>query len=106
MSWQIKTEGATTVVVLDSEFGIQNAAEFHQAILPLAVTGGAVRIDASAAKSVHTSIMQILYSLSQAVPDFTVSDASGDFLSTETRLGLSLPKSHQIKPKVNLSEPA
>jgi hypothetical protein len=75
-------------------------------MLPLAVAGGAVRIKAQAAKSVHTSIMQILYALSQAVPDFAISDASGDFLSTETRLGLPLPKSDQIKPTTNVSEPA
>jgi hypothetical protein len=106
MSWQIKSEGGTTVVALDSELGIQNAAEFHQAMLPLALTGGTVRINARAAKSVHTSIMQILYALSQAIPDFAVSDASRDFLSAETRLGLSLPKRDQIKTTVNLSEPA
>ena len=90
MSWEIKQESAEVsglgspgdspgpsapnghVLVLGSELGIQNAADFHQAVLPLAGSGGAVRVDARAAKSVHTSIMQILYALSQAVPDFGV----------------------------------
>ena len=92
MSWQIKQEGSTTVVVLDSEMGIQNAADFHQAVLPLAGIGGAVRVDAHAAKSVHTSIMQILYALSQAVPDFMVIEASKDFRMAEARVGLTLAK--------------
>jgi len=105
MNWQIKSEGGATIVVLDSELGIQNAAEFHQAMLPLAVTGGAVRINAQAAKSVHTSIMQILYALSQAVPDFAVRDASEEFRTTEVRVGFSLAKDGQIKTSINLSEP-
>ena len=106
MSWQIKTESGVTVVTLDSEMGIQNAADFHQAVLPLAVTGAALRINAQAAKSVHTSIMQILYALSQAVPDFAVMDASEDFRATEARLGLSLAGSDQFKTSINLLEPA
>jgi len=93
MSWQIKQEGSITVVVLDSDLGIQNAAEFHQAMLPLAVTGGAVRINAQAVRSVHTSIMQILYALSQAVPDFTVTQASEAFRAMEVRVGFSLARS-------------
>ena len=93
MSWQIKKDESATVVVLDSEMGIQNAADFHQAVLPLAVTGRAVRVDASAVKVVHSSIMQILYALSQAVPDFGVIEASEDFRAAETRIGLSFARS-------------
>ena len=106
MSWQIKSEGGTTVVVLESEMGIQSAADFHQAVLPLAVAGGALRINAQAAKSVHTSIMQILYALSQAVPDFAVSDASEDFRAIEARLGISLARGEEMKTSINLTEPA
>lgn len=106
MSWQIKSEGGITVVVLESEMGIQNAAEFHQAVLPLAVTGGAVRINAHAARSVHTSIMQILYALSKAVPDFAVIDASEDFRAIEARVGFSLPGSNPVKDLVRSPEPA
>jgi DNA-binding NarL/FixJ family response regulator len=36
MSWQITQEGSANVVVLDGEMGIQDAANFHQAVLPLA----------------------------------------------------------------------
>ena len=93
MSWEIKPEGSVTVVVLDSEMGIQNAADFHEAVLPLVGVGGVVRVDAHAAKSVHTSIMQILYALSQAVPDFTVTEASEDFQAAEARVGLTLARS-------------
>ena len=106
MNWQIKSEGGATAVVLESEMGIQNAAEFHQAALTVAVTGGAVRINARAVKCVHTAIMQILYALSQAVPDFAVMDASEDFRATEARLGLSLAGSDQFKTSINLLEPA
>ena len=106
MSWQIKSEGCTTVLVLDNELGIQNAAEFHQAMLPLAVTGGAVRINVQAAKSVHTSIMQILYALSQAVPGFVVSDASEEFRATEARMGFSMARSGQVKSPIKVLEPA
>jgi anti-anti-sigma regulatory factor len=106
MSWQIKFEGGATVVLLGKDLGIRNAAEFHQAMLPLAVTGGAVRINAQAAKSVHTSIMQILHALSQAVPDFGVTDASEDFRAIEARLGLSLARVDQLKTSINPSGPA
>ena len=106
MSWQIKTESGVTVVTLDSEMGIQNAADFHQAVLPLAVTGAALRIDAQAAKSVHTSIMQILYVLSQAVPDFGVTNASEDFRATEKRIGFSLARREQTQISINPAEPA
>ena len=94
MSWQIKQEGSATVLVLDSEMGIQNAADFHQAVLPLADMGGTVRVDARAVKSVHSSILHILYALSQAVPDFGVTEASEDFRAVEARMGLSLARSN------------
>ena len=106
MRWQIKFEGGATVVLLGKDLGIRNAAEFHQAMLPLAVTGGAVSINAQAAKSVHTSIMQILHALSQAVPDFGVTDASEDFRAIEARLGLSLARVDQLKTSINPSGPA
>jgi hypothetical protein len=103
MSWQITQEGSAHVVALESELGIQDAADFHQAVLPLAGLGGAVRVDARAAKSVHTSIMQILYALSQAVPDFGVTEASADFRATEARLGLSLARSGENKTPADQS---
>jgi anti-anti-sigma regulatory factor len=95
MSWQIKQDGATHWVVLDSEMCIQNAAEFYQAVLPLAGSGKAVRIDAKAAKSVHTSIMQILYALSRTVGDFGVTGASEEFRLAETRVGLFFSRSEE-----------
>ena len=96
MSWQITLDGSTNTVVLDGEMGIQDAANFHQAVLPLAGLDGAVRLDASAARTVHTSIMQILYALSQAVPDFGVAEASDDFRAAEARMGLSLARNPEI----------
>ena len=93
MSWQIKQEAGVTVVVLDGEIGIHNAVGFHQAVLPLATAGGAVRVDGRVARSLHTSIMQILYALSQAVPDFGVTEASEGFRRSEIRVGLSLVRS-------------
>lgn len=97
MSWQIKLEGSVSVLVLDGETGIQSATEFHQAVLPLAVSGGPVRLDARAVKSVHTSIMQILYALSRAVPDFSVTEASEEFQSAEVHVGLSFDRD-QVTP--------
>ena len=101
MSWQIKQNGATDLVVLDSEMCIQNAAEFYQAVLPLAGSGKAVRIDAAAAKSVHTSILQILYALSQAVGDFGVTGASEEFRSAEVRAGLAFARSEETGSQGN-----
>ena len=106
MSWQIKTESGVIVVTLGSEMGIQNAADFLQTVLPLAVSGAALRIDAQGAKSVHTSIMQILYALSQAVPDLGVINASDDFRATEARVGFSLPRSDQTQISIDSAQPA
>ncbi len=103
MSWQIKPDGTNTLVVLDSEMGIQNAADFHQAVLPLAGIGGVVRVDARAARSVHSSIMQILYALSQAVPDFGMTEVSEDFRAAESRVGLSLARRKETGTPVNRS---
>ena len=98
MSWQIKPQGSATVVVLDSEMGIQNAADFYQAVLPLAGIGGAVQVDAQAVKSLHSSILQVLYALSQAVPDFGVTQASEAFRAMEVRVGFTLTRSGE-RPK-------
>ena len=95
MNWHIIQDGNANVVVLDSDLGIQDAANFHQAVLPLAGGDRAVRLDAGAAKSIHTSIMQILYALSQAAPDFGVTEASEDFRAVEARMGLSLARNKE-----------
>jgi len=106
MSIQIKQEGGVTTVVLESEMWILHAAEFHQAMLPLAGVGGAVRIDARAVKSIHSSTMQILYALSQAVPDFGVVEASEDFSAAEVRVGLTFARSEKTGTPANLLEKA
>ena len=103
MSWLIKQEGKTTIVVLDSVMGIHNAADFYQAVLPLAGISEPVRVDAHAATSVHTSIMQILYALSQAVPDFGVTEASEDFRAAEARVGFSLVRGADVGAPANQS---
>ncbi len=103
MSWQIKQAASATVVVLESEVGIQDAADFHQAVLPLAGIGGAVRVDARALRSVHSSIMQILYALSQAVPHFGVTEASEDFRAAEARIGLSFARIKETGTPANQS---
>jgi len=105
MSWQITREDSVNVVALESEMGIQDAAGFHQAVLPLAALDGAVRLDASAATSVHTSIMQILYALSQAVSDFGVSESSADFRAVEARVGFSLPRTKVTETPTNQAVP-
>jgi anti-anti-sigma regulatory factor len=92
MSWTIKENGTADLLVLEGELCIQNAAEFYQAVLPLAGSGKAVRVDAIAAKSLHTSIMQTLYALSQAVGDFGVTDASEEFRAAEVRVGISFAR--------------
>ncbi len=92
MNWHINHEGDATVVVLDKAMGMQDAAAFYEAVLAVAVTGGDVRLDAGAAKSVHSSIMQILYALSQAVAVFRVTSVSADFLAAEVRVGFSLAR--------------
>lgn len=92
MSCHIKQDGGTAVVVLDGEMLIQHAAEFYQAVLPLAGFDGAVRVEASASRSIHTSIIQILHALSRAAPDFAVIDASAEFRAAELRVGLAVSK--------------
>ena len=101
MSIQIKQEGGATTVVLDSEMWILHAAEFHHAVLPLAAAGGAVRIDASAVKSIHSSTLQILYALSQAVSDFGVTEASEDFRAAEVRVGLTFARREKTGTPAN-----
>ncbi len=80
------------MVVIDREMGIQDAAAFYESVLAVAVNRSDVELDAGAAKSVHSSIMQILYALSQAVPAFRVTAASADFLAAEVRVGFSLAR--------------
>ena len=82
MSGPMPPAGRVSVVVLEAEMMIQQAAEFYRTVLPLADCDGMV----------HTSIMQILYALAQAAPDFAVSGASPEFCAAEVRLGLSLKK--------------
>jgi anti-anti-sigma regulatory factor len=101
MSWQINQNRISAEVVLESEMCIQNAAEFYQAILPLASAGKPVRINAAAVKSVHTSIMQILYALSQAVEDFGVTESSAEFRKAESRVGLSFARSKETGTEGN-----
>lgn len=85
-------EETATVVTLDREMGIQQAADFYQAVLPLAGLGAPVRVDAAAVRSIHTSILQIVYALSQAVPDFAVTEASEEFRAAEVRVGFFLAR--------------
>lgn len=92
MNREIQSDGDATVIVLDTDMGIQNAADFHRAVLPLAVIGRPVRVNAVGVKSAHTSIMQILYALSQAVPDFGVIEPSEEFKMAEARLGHSFAR--------------
>jgi len=97
MNWKITQDGSAIVVALESELGIQDAANFHQAVLPFASIDGAVRLNASASKSIHTSIMQILYALSQAARDFSVTEASEDFRAAEARMGLFLRRTKETR---------
>ena len=105
MSWKITKDGEATLVALESDLGIQDAASFHQAVLPFASSEGAVRLNASATKSIHTSIMQILYALSQAAPGFVVTAASEDFRATEARMGLFFVRTKEAQTLTNQSGP-
>lgn len=101
MSWHIRQEGGAVLVVLDSEMGIRNAADFHQAVLPLADTPGAVRVDAGATRSVHSSILQILFSLSKSIPDFGVERASAEFDAAEGRVGIAFVRINETETACN-----
>ena len=94
MSCEIHTVGTVSVVVLEAEMGIPQAAAFHQAVVPLAASGATVRVDARAVRSVHSSIMQILHALSRAVPEFGIADASDEFRAAEARGGLTFARGH------------
>lgn len=96
MNWHIEQGNGASVVVIDREMGIQDAPAFYDAVLLVAISSVSVRLDAGAAKAVHTSIMQILYSLSRAVPDFRVTAASADFKRAEIRVGCLFARSRNI----------
>ena len=99
MSWEIKQSDAMDIVVLDSDMRVQNALDFYQAVVPLSITGKAVSIDATSTRSIHTSILQILYALSQAVRDFSIAGASDEFRLAEARVGLSFPRNQETGMK-------
>ena len=88
MSWQIRQEESGSLFVLDGEMRIQDAVSIYEAALPLAFSASAVRVSALVTGPVHTSIMQILYTLSQSVSDFGVTEASEDFAKAEVGVGL------------------
>lgn len=89
--WQIEPSGEARVILLGKEIGIQNAADFHGAVLPLALAGGAVRVDAGGAVALHPSVLQILYALSMEVKDFQIINKSNEFRAIEARVGLQFP---------------
>lgn len=90
MSFEIKNEPSQNLIVLGTEVTIAEARDFHSAVLSLAQDAKPLAIDAQAVQAIHTSILQMLYSLKLGASQFTVCGASAQFTASLERLGLNL----------------
>ena len=73
---------------MSDDITIAQAAELHAALLPIALQDKPIAIEAGAVTTIHTSIIQVLLSLKQSVPYFTLRSVSAPFASAVNRLGL------------------
>lgn len=94
MPFEIKSREQETVLVLSEDITIAHAAELHAALLPVALQDKPIAVEAGAVTAIHTSILQILLSLRQSVPSFTLRSVSVPFSSAVNRLGLN----HSLSP--------
>ena len=108
MSWNIQDQDEVCTVTLAPHMRIQNAIEFHRALIPVVRSGKRVRIDASRSESIHTTVMQILHSLSLSATSFEIAAPSAGFLSAVFKAGLIFPTKSQRTPQseVDLNAPA
>ena len=90
MSFEIKRELSENLVILGMEVSIAEVRNFHAALLSLALDAKPLAIDARAVQTIHTSILQILYSLKLCTSQFSVRAASAQFSTALERLGLNL----------------
>jgi len=90
MSFEIKTEPSQNIIILGQEVSIAEARDFHAAVLALALDAKPLAIDARAAQTIHTSILQILYSLKLGASQISFHGASAPFTASLERLGLNL----------------
>jgi len=90
MSFEIKREPSQNLVILGREVSIAEARDFHAAVLSLALDAKPLAIDACAVQTIHTSILQLLFSLKLCASQFSVHGASAQFTSALERLGLDL----------------
>jgi len=88
MPFQIQPQEKVNVLVLSEDFTIAHAAELHAALLPLAIEDKPIAIETQAVTSIHTSIVQLLFSLKQSVPQFELRSVSPAFVGAVERLGL------------------
>ena len=101
MSRQDTRARRVNVVGLDNTRGIQQAADFSQAIPPWAGRSRDRRINASASVSVHFSTMQILPTHSPTEPDFEVIEAAADCRTAPTRVGPAFARNRSANPSNN-----
>jgi len=90
MSFEIKNESAQNLIILGAEVSIAEARDFHAAVLTLALDAKPLAIDARAVQTIHTSILQILFSLRRGACQISVHGASAQFTASIERLGLNL----------------
>ena len=90
MSFEIKRESAENRIILGEEVSIAEARDFHSAVLSLALEAIPLVVDASAVRTIHTSILQVLYALKVTSNQFVIHGASVDFTTALERLGLDL----------------
>jgi len=90
MSFEIKHEPTENRIILGEEVSIAEARDFHAAVLALALDAKPLTVDARAVQAIHTSAVQILFSLKLCAGQFSVHGASAQFTTAIERLGLDL----------------
>ena len=99
MSFQIRQYENENALILSGAITVDQAADLHAALLPLALEARPIAVEADTVTSVHTSILQMLLSLKQSVPQFDLRAVSPAFTDAMARLGLnSLLASSKTKP--------
>jgi anti-anti-sigma regulatory factor len=92
VNWEIQQGQGFVLVTLGELLGIQDASNFHEALLGQIKNVQYIKINASKVKELHTSILQILASLSKSVRQFELIEASDRFCEIERRFGYTLAR--------------
>ena len=92
MNWDIQQGKGFVLIKLGESLGIQEAAAFHEALLDQMKHVQHIKMNVSIVKELHTSILQILASLSKSVRRFELLEVSERFCEIERRFGYTLAR--------------